>query len=142
MNERITGDAEVPARAANCTMGQAHPMLAVADIDAAIEHYRSVLGFFLEWARYDEDGPGGIANLWRGELSLFVMTTEGFGPSRVYCHLASRRKVDELHADLVAHGAHIRSAPAPRAWGNYEMAFADLDGNEFRIACGLDEEAG
>ena len=138
MTERINADSEANPRSIALPLNHAHPMLAVADIDAAIEHYREVLGFYLEWARYGEDS-GGIANLWRGSLAIHLMTNRRFGPSRVYCHLESRREVELLHDDLRAAAAKVTEAPADRPWGNYEMAVVDLDGNEFRFAASSDE---
>ena len=135
MTEEITGDSEVPERATSHSLGQAHPMLAVSNVDTAIEYYRTMLGFFVEWAAHDESGSACMANLWRGKLSLFLMRSDRFGPSCVYCHLGGRAEVDALYQDLVDAGAKITESPADRPWGNYEMWFVDLDNNEFRVAC-------
>lgn len=139
MTDRITADTDVPERSTKFDLGHAHPVLAVADIDAAIAHYRETLGFFLEWARYDEDGGGGIANLWRGSLSLFLKTDDRFGPSCVYVHVIGRAEVDAVHADLVAAGARVGPAPAERPWGIYDMWFDDPDDNRFHVACFADD---
>ena len=140
MTDNITGDTEIPERATSQTLSGAHPMLAVSDVDVAIEHYRTVLGFFVEWAHHDESGSARIANLWRGQLSIFLMGREGFGPSCVYCHLGDRVEVDALYTDLVEAGANITESPADRPWGLYEMRFVDLDNNEFRIACSSEDD--
>ena len=133
MDARITHDTEVSARSKEPHVGRAHPLLSVSDLDAAIEHYRTVLGFFLEWARYE--GPsGGIANLWRGELSLFLRADSGSGSSCVYSHLADRSVVDALYQDLLQAGARVTQAPSERPWGTYELRVEDLDGNEFQFA--------
>lgn len=133
-------DREIPARATSQPLSAAHPMLSVADVEASIDFYRSTLGFFLEWAGADESGRASIANLWRGELSLFLMSRSGFGPSCVYCHLDDETEVDELHRDLVEAGAEISEVPVHRSWGLYEMRINDLDGNQFRFACSSQRE--
>lgn len=117
----------------------AHPMLAVSNVDAAIEHYRTILGFFVEWVLHDELGSSYIANLWRGKLSIFLMCRDEFGPSCIYCHLGNRAEVDDLYTDLADAGANITESPTDRSWGNYEMSFVDLDNNEFRVACSSED---
>ena len=140
MADSVTGDAEIPERATSQRLSGAHPMLAVADVDATIEHYRAALGFFVEWALYEDSGAVGIANLWRGQLSLFLIRSSRFGPSCVYCHLGDRAEVDDIHQDLVEAGANVTEPPSVRPWGLYEMRFVDLDENEFRMACFSEEE--
>ena len=135
LGPNVYGETEVQPRATSLPLSHAHPMLSVVDVDAALEYYRTALGFFVEWAQRDEEGSTTLANLWRGGLSLFLMHSDSFGPTRVYCHLSGRSELESLHADLVAAGATILDAPTERPWGLYEMRVADLDGNELDFAC-------
>ena len=135
LGPNVYGEAEVPSRATNLHLGHAHPILSVVEVDSAIDYYRTALGFFVEWAKRDETGSTTIANLWRGELSLFLIRSEIFGPSCVYCNLENRQDLESLHADFLAAGATVAEAPSDQPWGSYEMRVTDLDGNEITFAC-------
>ena len=76
LGPNVYGEAEVPPRATSLPLSHAHPMLSVGDVDAALEYYRTALGFFVEWAQRNEDGSTTIANIWRGALSLFLRVQE------------------------------------------------------------------
>ena len=131
------GEAEVPVRATELPLSHAHPMLSVVDVDVSLEYYRTALGFFVEWARRDEDGRVVVANLWRGALSVFLTRGERLGPARIYCRLSGGSELTSLHADLVAAGATILEPPTEQPWGEHVMRVADLDGNEFAFACAV-----
>lgn len=136
MTHSITGDKESPdMRASSIPLGSAQPILSVSNVAEGVEHYRTVLGFFLEFAMHDESGAPYFANLWRGELSVFLVSREGLGPSSTLCNLRDPAAIDALYDDLVKAGANITEPPEHKPWGIYAMKVVDLDKNEFSFTC-------
>ena len=114
-----------PADAA--TLERAFPVLAVADLEAAIAYYTAALGFAEAW-RWGE--PAVRAGVARGgvELQLVRAGTPGAPrwPGVVYCHV---RGVDAYHAACTRRGATIREPLAARAFGLHDFRVHDLDEN-------------
>lgn len=106
------------------TLQRAAPILPVADLDAALAHYRR-LGF--ETRRY-EGGGYGFAARDGVEIHLGVVT-DGRSPGSAYVY------VD----DAVAVAAQWRAAgvvvhePQHTEWGMHEGAVVDPDGNVIRF---------
>jgi predicted lactoylglutathione lyase len=112
------------------------PEIPVTDIDAALEYYRSRLGFTIDWG---DQGGGGIAGISRGNCRMFL-TNAAFrehygntGPVLVWLNFGSREEVDALYRSWSANDAKILSPPESRSWGLYEFTAADADGNLLRV---------
>ncbi|HEY3266223.1 MAG TPA: VOC family protein [Armatimonadota bacterium] len=102
------------------------PELPVNDMAAAKKHYTEVLGFTEQW-----DFDGGFVAMARGDVMVFLRLTEpGFDSAVVNFYVSD---VDALHDELVAAEANVLAAPEDKPWGTRELAFADEDGNIFRV---------
>lgn len=112
------------------------PILRVADVAAAVEHYRTALGFDVAWVRDD-----GIASVGLDNLLLLIADHNAPPQSWVYAHLGSRSELDALHRRYRTSGAKVVEPPSDRPWGLYEMRVEDIDGNVFRIACDREEHS-
>ena len=106
------------------------PVLRVADVVAAVEHYRTAFGFEIAWVRDD-----GIASVGLDKLQLLIADHKAAPRSWVYAHLGNRSELDALFKRYRAARVKIVEEPTDRPWGLYEMRVEDLDGNVFRIAC-------
>jgi catechol 2,3-dioxygenase-like lactoylglutathione lyase family enzyme len=110
---------------------RAFPVLAVADLEAAVAYYTGSLGFAVSW-RWGE--PPVRAGLVRDavELQLVRAGTPGAppGPGMVYCHA---RGIDAYHAACVEGGADIAVPLGERAFGLRDFRVRDLDGNVLGI---------
>jgi uncharacterized glyoxalase superfamily protein PhnB len=117
------------------TFPPACPEIPVANLTAALVHYRNRLGFTVDWS--DEDI--GLAGLSRGEARLFMASEDyrsglgNAGPILLWINLNSRDEVDALHAEWAAAGADIAAAPEARPYKLYEFIARDLDGNLLRV---------
>lgn len=99
-------------------------VLGVADVGAAVAHYRDVLGFAVEftWAE-----PPNYAGLRLGEACLHLAQSTRGTPSRV-CFFCSG--LDGLFRQLADHGAKITQPITVEPYNMREFWVADLDGNE------------
>ncbi len=114
-----TGD-PIEVLAAGADYEGAIPVLRVADVDAAVEHYVVALGF-AEVFRIGE--PTKYARLSKGEATI-DLGGEDAGTNVVF--IVS--DVDTVAAELAAAGARIVSGPSTVPWGRVLEA-EDADGN-------------
>jgi catechol 2,3-dioxygenase-like lactoylglutathione lyase family enzyme len=106
---------------------RASPMLPVADLDRALEHY-AALGFLV--SRWD-DGYGFAA--WHG-LELHLVLQPGHDPASVFLHVPDADVVFERWAGA---GVGRTTAPEPRPWNVREGEHVDEDGNRLRFGSPL-----
>ncbi len=115
------------------------PVLPVADVRAAAEWFRDVLGLEIEFVVGE---PAAHARLKAGRLG-----PEGWG-APVYIHLARAevavspcgetrihvgQGLDELFAHCRRLGATVVSPPANQPWGLREFVIATPDGHALRL---------
>lgn len=110
------------------------PVLPVADITAAIGHYRA-LGFAVD----AYEGPQPYAFARHGDVELHLAQVDGIEPSRslvsVYLYVDD---ADALAAAWAAAGADGRFvAPVDTDYGLREGAHVDTDGNLLRFGSPL-----
>jgi hypothetical protein len=116
---------------------RAIPILAVADVRLALEHYGK-LGFAVD-AHDDSYGYGFVR---RGRVELHVAASEGLDPatttSAVYLHVDD---ADALFAEWDGAGVAGRLvAPVDTDYGLREGAHVDPDGNLLRFGSPLPED--
>ncbi|HZQ91342.1 MAG TPA: VOC family protein [Terriglobales bacterium] len=100
------------------------PILRVADLKAAIDHYVRVLGFRMLW-----DSPS-FASVKRDECEIFLCEgDQGHAGGWVWIGVSD---VDAVLAEYRRSGAKIRHAPT-NYWWAYEMQVEDINGNVLRI---------
>jgi|GEM_PF-86472 len=107
------------------------PEVPVAELDAALAHYRDRLGFAVDWS----DAELGLGQVSRGRSRFFLGAPsfrEG-GPVRLWINLDSRAAVDALHAEWTASGAMLEGAPVSQPWKLHEFTARDGDGNLLRV---------
>ena len=107
------------------TFHGATPILRVADFQASVDYYTSILGFTLVW------GGGDFGCVKRGDASLMLSEgSQGRGGTWVYIGVSD---ADALHEEIVAAGGRIRHAPVNFPWGSRELHVFDLDGHVLRF---------
>ena len=116
------------------SLTHAYPVLAVADLDAAIDFYTNRLGFALDWRQEQI-----IAAVGNGVVTVFLKSKDagGLGPSTVILNVAD---ADTVYAAWTAAEVDIIDPIATRPWGMREFTARDPDGNEL-IMGHLDESA-
>ena len=92
------------------------------DVEAAVAHYRDVLGFKVNYAQHDI----GVMDRDRVRLLLIARTERHLGIGSCYIYVED---ADRLHAELTASGALVIDAPVSRPWGLREFHVEDLEGN-------------
>jgi catechol 2,3-dioxygenase-like lactoylglutathione lyase family enzyme len=101
---------------------QALPNLPVRDVAAAVEYYRDVLGFTIN---YQQDDLG-VMNHGRITLVLVPRTERHtHGVASFYI-----RDADFLYDEYTAKKAFVKGAPVSYPWGLRTFRIADPDGNE------------
>jgi len=120
----------------NAPFPAAVPEIPVTDLPAALDYYRTRLGFTVDWGEGD---GGGIAGISRGDCRLFL-TDAAFrehygnrGPIAIWLNLDSSDAVDALHESWRGSEARIVSPPESRPWGLHEFTATDPDGNRLRV---------
>jgi len=102
----------------------------VADLDAALAHYKTVLGFTEDFR------SGDYAGIKLGDITLHLTSGGdrkqhiGTGGIFVCCET-----VDAYFADLKKRGAIIRMEPVTTSYGLRDFTIADLDGNHLSFSC-------
>ena len=108
------------------------PVLLVPDVEAALEHYRDLLGFEVE--PYVRDGVAIYGYASRGACNLhFALSRDGPRPNDqvspemfdVYFWVDD---VEALHGELVERGADLVHAPTNREYRLREIRVRDLNG--------------
>lgn len=106
------------------------PIFYVADVDAAVRHYTTILGF-TESFRY-----GTYAGLKLGSCELHLTDTGearqivGAGTAYMLCD-----EVDAYFTQIKAAGARLKNTPDNRIYGMRDFAVFDLDGNQLSFGC-------
>lgn len=116
---------------------KAVPEIPVSNVEKAVEYYKGVLGFRLDWKWGNDEG--GIAGISQGECVMYL-TNAPFhqsygtgGPVMVWLGLNSKQEVDELYQRWSAAGVKIIAEPEDQPWNLREFRVADLDGNQLRV---------
>ncbi|HVR41766.1 MAG TPA: VOC family protein [Thermoanaerobaculia bacterium] len=104
------------------TLTKIMPELPLDDVPAGVAHYRDILGFTINYA---QDNIG-VMDREKTRILLIARTEEHKGIGSCYVYVSN---ADELHAELVAKGANVRSEPVSRPWGLREFEVRDLEGN-------------
>jgi catechol 2,3-dioxygenase-like lactoylglutathione lyase family enzyme len=108
-------------------MRQALPELPVSRVAAAVEYYRDVLGFKINYQQED------LGVMDRDAITILLIERtkhhQGIGSFEVYVEDA-----DALYDELRAKGAQIEGPPVNRAWGLREFRVFDPDGNRITLA--------
>ncbi|MBI2684746.1 MAG: VOC family protein [Acidobacteria bacterium] len=107
-------------------MQKALPEVTFRDVAAAVDYYRDVLGFHINYQQED------LGVMDRDEITVLLLPRgeeRGIGSFEVYV-----RDADALYAELVAKGANAQGPPVSRPWGLRDFAVLDLDGNRITFA--------
>ena len=110
------------------------PEIPVTDMNAALDYYRSKLGFNIDWG-----GDGGIAGISKGHCRMFLTDADfraqhgNTAPVMIWLNLDNKGEVDELYETWNTAGAKMISPPESKPWKLYEFTASDPDGNLFRV---------
>ena len=112
----------------------AFPVVAVADLDAALDFYTKRLGFALDWRNGDH-----LAVIGNGVVSLFLrpFSAGGLGPAAIILNVDN---ADAVHDAWSAADVLIVNPIGTRPWGMREFTARDPDGNELTVGH-VDESA-
>lgn len=110
------------------------PVLLVPDLQAALDHYRDVLGFAVEG--YDR----GYGFATRGRCTIHLAACElGPRPNRevyppdMFDVYLWTDDVEALHEELVRRGSELLHPPTERPYGMREIRVRDLNGHVLGI---------
>lgn len=115
-------------------IGGPTPIIFVKNVDAAMDYYRNVLGFAIDWeVDLESDCGGKYVGLSRGACELHMAlchceVDRHTGNSDVRI---STSNVDALFEEMKAAGVNVRFEPANQPWGFREFDIEDPDGNRF-----------
>lgn len=98
------------------------PELPCDDVDAAVAHYRDVLGFTVNYAQQDL----GVMDRDRVRLLLIARTARHNGIGSCYVYV---QDADRMHAELIESGANVLNSPVSQPWGLREFVVEDPEGN-------------
>lgn len=122
-------DQESPSRRGAQPVGlrQTLPELPFDDVPAAIQYYRDVLGFRINYAQDDV----GVMDRDAITILLIARTPEhkGIGSFGVYVSNA-----DLLYAELMEKGAKVLGPPVSRPWGLRDFRVIDSEGNRITFS--------
>ena len=111
------------------------PEIPVSNMEAALDYYKSCLGFNVDWGGNDD----GISGISREQCRMFL-TNSAFREGRansspvvIWLNLESKAEVDAQYAEWQASGAKITAQPESKPWLLHEFSVTDLDGNIFRV---------
>ena len=103
------------------------PELPCDAVQAAVTHYRDVLGFAVNYEQED------IGVMDRDEVRLLLIARtpqhSGIGSASFYV-----RDVDALYAEMVRTGADVQGQPVSQPWGLREFSVRDPDRNPLTFA--------
>jgi catechol 2,3-dioxygenase-like lactoylglutathione lyase family enzyme len=106
---------------------QALPELPFTNIPAAVDYYRDVLGFKIN---YQQDDLGVMD---RDQITILLIQRSekhtGIGSFEVYIENA-----DRLYAELRDRGANLQGEPVSHPWGLRDFRVLDLEGNRITFA--------
>lgn len=101
---------------------QALPELPFNNVPAALEHYRDVLGFHVNYAQHD------LAVMDRDKVTvvLIARTDKYAGIGSCYIYV---KDADALYSELLEKGANILGEPISLPWGLRQFHMVDPEGN-------------
>ncbi|HZP59764.1 MAG TPA: VOC family protein [Opitutaceae bacterium] len=110
------------------------PVLQVADVDAALKHYKEVLGFSEEFR------VGDYAGVKLGKIALHLSKHApgeyakpvGGSVAYVFCD-----EIDGYFREVKQKGATIKYPPRDMPYGMREFMLEDLDGHHLAFGCDL-----
>lgn len=101
---------------------QIMPEFPFNNVPAAVDYYRDVLGFTVNYQQHD------LGVMDRDDVRILLMartvSQQGIGACCIYIENA-----DRLHAELLAKGANVQNEPISQAWGLRDFCVLDLEGN-------------
>jgi uncharacterized glyoxalase superfamily protein PhnB len=115
------------------------PVLPVANVDAALDYYRDVLGFSVEGRHQDESGNVVFGSVLCGGANFYFSRTSGPIPAN-RCYVFAD-EVDDLCAAYKSRGARIIDDPEDQPWGYRQFTLEDLNGHilcYFRFSDGVE----
>ena len=115
---------------------RATPVLGADDISAAINYYRSVLGFSEGWKR---GSPPVIAQVVRDDVEVHLTRRVGSATSSVYLYVQG---VDAYHAEIKARGGNIVEPIGDRPAGMRDFVVRDPSGNSLAFGELVKKEPG
>jgi predicted enzyme related to lactoylglutathione lyase len=115
---------------------RAAPVLGADDISAAINYYRSVLGFAEGWKR---GSPPVIAQVGRDDVEVHLTRRVGTATSSVYLYVQG---VDAYHAEVKARGGNIVEPIGDRPGGMRDFVVRDPSGNSLAFGELIKKQAG
>lgn len=105
------------------------PVLPVADVDAAVDHYVKDLGFEEEFRVPGPDGAVVSGQVRRGACQIMFNLNPkdaGKGGGGVWLWVrADDQDIDRVYEDIKAKGLEIREELGDRFWGDRSFAFQD-----------------
>ncbi len=101
-------------------MQLALPVLTCDDVAAAVEHYRDVLGFHVDYQQ------ASLGVMDRDHVRVLLVPRSGAGRGGAYFYV---RDADALHAELAGRGARLQGEPVSHPWGLRDFEVLDADGN-------------
>jgi uncharacterized glyoxalase superfamily protein PhnB len=104
-------------------ISRAMPRLPFDDVPAAVQHYREVLGFSVNYQQED------IGVMDRDEVRVLLIrrTPEHRGIGSAYFYV---RDADGLYSELVRSGADVEGEPISQRWGLREFTVLDTERNQ------------
>ena len=107
------------------------PELPVQNLEAALGHYRDVLGFHIAWHRSDD----GIAGVARDECAIFLR--QSAGPHEAASLWIHCEALEEVHRQLAGSGAVVVDPPKDKPWGLRQFTVTDPEGHRLIFHCEL-----
>lgn len=127
------------------------PILACADVEAAIAYYTDTLGFTLQWSMLGADGTSEFASVALADTEILLGVVEGFVEPedmakrgigvQLYITLPADFDMNGLYERAVASGAFITRPLENREWGVRSFNVSDADGYRLMIGKPLRRDA-
>ena len=109
---------------------EAFPIVAVEDVDRAVDFYCSTFGFETAFS-FDDDGVTAFAFLQLEPLGIgLARSAPGDPPFSLWIYADD---VDEAAERLRAAGAEELQAPSDQEWGERMCTFRDADGTVIHV---------
>jgi uncharacterized glyoxalase superfamily protein PhnB len=115
------------------------PVVQVADMNAAIAHYRDTLGFEVDFVAGDPPVHARVSSGDRTQASavrIRLVPFEGGGArrDRGYFWIHVGRDLDGLYAKYVAAGVDVVTEPTLQPWGLRDFRIRDPEGHLYCFA--------
>jgi catechol 2,3-dioxygenase-like lactoylglutathione lyase family enzyme len=109
-------------------------VLAVRDLTSSTRFYTDVLGFRRDFG----DGSDGWSFLSRDNFKVMLGECPDEKPAselgnHSYVAYLTVKGLDQLHQEVVAHGAQVVSPPESEPWGMREFSIRTPDGHRIRF---------